>query len=74
MDESNFENLVTFISPDDQGMYVGQSMCLLCAAQFTSETDVRILPCNHPFHKKCILEYIIRGTNKICPMCNQKYS
>lgn len=73
MNEANFEELVTFVSPDDQGMYAGQSICLLCADKLATEIDVKLLPCGHPFHQKCIFTYIVQGDNKICPICNQKY-
>jgi Zinc finger, C3HC4 type (RING finger) len=74
IDESNFEELAPPIFPDDQGMYAGQSICLLCAINLMTEVDTRLLPCGHPFHKQCIFEYIIQKDNKICPKCNQKYS
>jgi Ring finger domain len=74
MDESNFEEITLTILPNDQGLYVGHLICLLCAARFTTEVEVRLLPCGHPFHTNCILENIIRKDRKICPNCNQKYS
>jgi RING-like zinc finger len=74
IDESNFEELVISIFPDSQGLYAGESICLLCTVNFKPQIDVRVLLCSHAFHKECILKHIINEETKIYPICNQKYS
>lgn len=45
--------------------------CSICYSE--TPTDVRQLPCNHIFHKECILSWITSGENnerrKTCPLC-----
>ena len=57
-----------------------ETPCIICSEYFNAN-ELKILKCNHAFHKKCINEYfdsiinefnIIINNNKIliCPLCN----
>ncbi|KAK0615273.1 hypothetical protein B0T17DRAFT_511048 [Bombardia bombarda] len=44
------------------------SCCPVCTDEFDDADDVRVLPCSHTFHQKCIDPWLLRlaGT---CPVC-----
>lgn len=41
--------------------------CTICQDDFTSHVDVRVLPCEHLFHVKCIDEWFQH--HHVCPLC-----
>jgi len=47
-----------------------QPTCLICMAEFEEEDTLKILPCNHEFHKDCIDQWF-NNHNK-CPLCKQE--
>lgn len=44
--------------------------CSICREKFESDMIVKILPCNHWFHKECITEWLTKYHHK-CPLCRQ---
>jgi len=43
-------------------------MCMICFDEFNVEQSVLKLPCNHLYHKDCIVPYFKEHSNK-CPSC-----
>jgi Ring finger domain len=68
INESNFEKLVPITVLNFKGN------CNLCKTPLDFGTETRILPCEDPFHGKCIHNYMIKQINRICPVCNRNYS
>lgn len=45
--------------------------CTICLDDFTEQTSVRKMDCNHVFHKKCIDKWLLEYNYK-CPMCRKE--
>jgi hypothetical protein len=45
-----------------------EGMCMICFDEFNVEQTVLELPCNHLYHKDCIVPYFKEHSNK-CPTC-----
>ena len=45
--------------------------CSICFVDYEEATELRILPCTHSFHKKCIDPWILEQNNS-CPLCRAK--
>ena len=49
-------------------------ICTICLENFCLNIDICITPCEHIFHKKCLMKYLksIKNKDKLkCPNCNQ---
>ncbi|XP_068607012.1 LOW QUALITY PROTEIN: E3 ubiquitin-protein ligase RNF38-like [Brachionichthys hirsutus] len=44
-----------------------QMLCVVCMCDFASRQLVRVLPCNHEFHAKCVDKWL--KANRTCPIC-----
>lgn len=44
--------------------------CSICTDKFKEKEGLRILKCNHYFHKKCIDKWLIKGS-ETCPICRR---
>ncbi|KAL8613112.1 hypothetical protein ACOMHN_035053 [Nucella lapillus] len=44
-----------------------QTSCVVCMCDFESRQLLRILPCLHEFHAKCVDKWL--KTNRTCPVC-----
>lgn len=49
-----------------------EKVCVICQCDFEKRDLVRMLPCAHHFHLKCIDKWL-RG-NRTCPICRQNAS
>ena len=45
-----------------------KEMCAICVDEFEDGEEVRVLPCNHIFHSKCIDEWL-SNYSSLCPLC-----
>lgn len=68
-----FVNEVKVVGLDDKNSYFGQEICFYCSQRFNKEVEVRILPCQHVFHGKCIYDAMAVGNNKSCLVCKTQY-
>lgn len=48
---------------------VKEELCSICLQMFAKLDRVKILPCRHVFHNKCIDAWL--ANNLLCPMCKQ---
>lgn len=46
---------------------IGDSCCAICASDYGVGDTLRVLPCNHAFHKGCIDEWF--AAKATCPIC-----
>ncbi|XP_052771803.1 E3 ubiquitin-protein ligase RNF38-like isoform X2 [Mya arenaria] len=44
-----------------------QTSCVVCMCEFENRQMLRVLPCYHEFHAKCIDKWL--KTNRTCPIC-----
>uniref|UniRef100_UPI00358DFCD9 RING finger protein 44-like isoform X2 n=1 Tax=Myxine glutinosa TaxID=7769 RepID=UPI00358DFCD9 len=44
-----------------------QSLCVVCMFDFEARQLLRLLPCSHEFHAKCVDKWL--RTNRTCPIC-----
>ena len=43
-------------------------LCAICVEDFTDGDGLRVLPCEHYFHRQCIDEWLINHS-AVCPLC-----
>ena len=56
----------------EKGQGQGQSagkFCTICLGGYEDGDVVNTLPCQHQFHKECIVEWL--GFNGVCPICKR---
>jgi hypothetical protein len=41
--------------------------CAICISEFSPDDEVRLLPCSHYFHNRCVDEWL--RINASCPTC-----
>ena len=44
-----------------------QTSCVVCMCDFESRQLLRVLPCSHEFHAKCVDKWL--KANRTCPIC-----
>jgi len=50
-----------------EGSDTDQTVCVVCMSDFETRQVVRVLPCAHEFHSKCVDKWL--KTNRTCPIC-----
>ena len=56
--------------------HVGKEVCdacAICVEDFQEGSDVRVLPCDHVFHPKCVDEWLSNHSS-LCPLCKLNVS
>uniref|UniRef100_A0A0E0RFK3 RING-type domain-containing protein n=1 Tax=Oryza rufipogon TaxID=4529 RepID=A0A0E0RFK3_ORYRU len=43
--------------------------CAVCLQDFVAEEKLRMMPCSHTFHQRCIFDWLRLGC--ICPLCRR---
>ncbi|KAF4517537.1 hypothetical protein B566_EDAN005100 [Ephemera danica] len=52
----------------DSGTHQGdQTSCVVCMCDFEARQMLRVLPCDHEFHAKCVDKWL--KSNRTCPIC-----
>ncbi|KAI1829296.1 hypothetical protein DTO027I6_9817 [Penicillium roqueforti] len=49
-------------------LHTGNFSCPICTDDFIKGQDLRVLPCNHQFHMKCIDPWLM-NVSGTCPLC-----
>eukprot|EP01084_Bolivina_argentea_P043634 80369_1 len=44
--------------------------CAICLDDFSLNEELRLLPCNHGFHRQCVDPWLTKSS-ELCPMCKQ---
>lgn len=70
----SFTTLVPVVQLDLEKAYNGIKICNVCNEKFNLDPDIRALPCGHPYHGKCIYNYMIVGNRKQCLHCLRMYA
>lgn len=56
-----------FVCENDQDDEDEKMLCVICMCDFEIKQVLRILPCNHEYHIKCIDKWL--KSNRTCPIC-----
>ena len=59
--------VVFYSSANYTGDKGNDSSCAICMVDYIDNDPLRVLPCNHRFHKACIDQWL--NINKTCPYC-----
>ncbi|CAG4936571.1 unnamed protein product [Parnassius apollo] len=51
----------------DQTRHGEQTSCVVCMCEFEARQTLRVLPCAHEFHAKCVDKWL--RSNRTCPIC-----
>ena len=46
-----------------------QTACVICMSHFKNSQQIRVLPCQHEYHSKCIARWFTM--NSSCPICRR---
>nr|XP_011465298.1 PREDICTED: uncharacterized protein LOC101314385 isoform X2 [Fragaria vesca subsp. vesca] len=46
------------------------AQCYICLVEYEEGDEMRILPCNHEFHKTCIDKWL-KEIHRVCPLCRR---
>ena len=65
LDEFQYKNKDKFDSS------LVESECSICLCKYKITDILKILPCSHPFHKKCIKKWLSNEDHNKCPLCNR---
>ncbi|XP_023803767.1 RING finger protein 122-like, partial [Cyanistes caeruleus] len=49
--------------------HLPQQACAVCLEDFRLQEELGVLPCQHAFHRKCLLKWL--EVRCVCPMCNK---
>ncbi|KAG1678656.1 RING finger protein 44 [Nymphon striatum] len=64
--KSEIEQLLSYkFNPDTHES--DQTSCVVCMCEFERRQTLRVLPCSHEFHSKCVDKWL--KTNRTCPIC-----
>eukprot|EP01084_Bolivina_argentea_P131897 232745_1 len=61
--QGNDNNKLTLMNPHNDS-------CAICLEDFELNEELRLLPCNHGYHMKCIDPWLHKQS-ELCPMCKQ---
>ncbi|XP_078589473.1 E3 ubiquitin-protein ligase RNF38-like isoform X2 [Branchiostoma floridae x Branchiostoma japonicum] len=66
MSKAKIEDLPSYrYNPDNHQSQ--QTLCVVCMCDFENRQLLRVLPCNHEFHAKCVDKWL--KSNRTCPIC-----
>lgn len=64
--KSEIEQLLSYrYNPENHGS--DQTSCVVCMCDFEIRQILRVLPCGHEFHARCVDKWL--KTNRTCPIC-----
>ncbi|KAG9389483.1 Ring finger domain [Carpediemonas membranifera] len=52
------------------GMFASDPTCAICRADYTYNENIRVLPCGHHMHQRCVDVWF--ETRNTCPMCRER--
>merc|ERR1719495_3045413 len=66
LSKTDIEQLPSYRYPGDNSEN-DQTTCVVCMCDFEIRQSLRILPCSHEFHSKCVDKWL--KSNRTCPIC-----
>jgi len=69
--KSDIDQLVSYTYSEDTKQ-TDQTLCVICMCDFENGQNLRVLPCNHEFHTKCVDKWL--KTNRTCCICRADVS
>ena len=49
-----------------------QKDCIICLDEYIDKDKIIILPCNHVYHRECIITWLLKQDSILtCPICNK---
>ncbi|VDP66902.1 unnamed protein product [Echinostoma caproni] len=63
----------SFVSHAFRSHYIARDpyeTCPICLEDYKERDKIRLLPCHHAFHNRCIDPWLLRNRRR-CPVCNQ---
>ncbi|MFH4978386.1 hypothetical protein AB6A40_005095 [Gnathostoma spinigerum] len=51
---------------------IPEKLCVICQYEFERRDHIRVLPCDHHYHAKCVDKWL--KTNRTCPICRRDAS
>uniref|UniRef100_A0A8C5TQ21 Ring finger protein 122 n=1 Tax=Malurus cyaneus samueli TaxID=2593467 RepID=A0A8C5TQ21_9PASS len=57
------------VKPGVAPSHLPQQTCAVCLEDFRMKEELGVLPCQHAFHRKCLLKWL--EVRCVCPMCNK---
>jgi len=67
LDPEQIEQLPSYRCNGIYGIESEQTSCVVCMSDFEEQQMLRVLPCYHEFHVRCIDKWL--KTSKTCPIC-----
>ncbi|KAI1306079.1 E3 ubiquitin-protein ligase RNF38 [Halotydeus destructor] len=65
--KSGIEQLPSYRFNRDNVHSSDQTTCVVCMCDFENRQILRVLPCSHEFHTRCVDKWL--KTNRTCPIC-----
>ncbi|GLT72140.1 hypothetical protein SLA2020_440960 [Shorea laevis] len=51
----------------------GTTHCGICQTELVEGDSLRILPCAHIFHARCLIDMVAIGRTAVCPECRRTF-
>jgi hypothetical protein len=64
---SDIEQLPSYRYKPENAHESDQTTCVVCMCDFEAKQNLRVLPCAHEFHARCVDKWL--KTNRTCPIC-----
>ncbi|UXI19832.1 hypothetical protein NH340_JMT05775 [Sarcoptes scabiei] len=72
LNKSEIDQLPSYRYKPENSEESDQTMCVICMYEFEAKQNLRVLPCHHEFHVRCIDKWL--KTNRTCPICRRDSS
>jgi hypothetical protein len=70
--EVNIEQFLSYrykMKSTTEALLSKQTACVICMSHFKNAQHIRVLPCQHEYHSKCIARWF--KMNSSCPICRR---
>ncbi|XP_027199401.2 uncharacterized protein LOC113793552 [Dermatophagoides pteronyssinus] len=69
LNKSEIDQLPSYRYKPEISAETDQTSCVICICDFEAKQNLRVLPCHHEFHARCIDKWL--KTNRTCPICRR---
>ncbi|KAH9528994.1 E3 ubiquitin-protein ligase rnf38 [Dermatophagoides farinae] len=69
LNKSEIDQLPSYRYKPESSVETDQTLCVICMCEFEAKQNLRVLPCHHEFHARCIDKWL--KTNRTCPICRR---